>query len=85
MVHCIACYSGSCGMALWGVSWKAHLCVVLTTAASRPLILLILSCGSFRVVTHWSVGQEGELNAGVSFNKDLSSFLWEVLKLMMIK
>lgn len=37
------------------------------------------------MVAHWSVGREGELNAGVSFHKGLGSFLWEVLKLMMMK
>lgn len=86
IAHCLACYSGSCGVALWGVSWKAHLRVALATAASELLSLLMLSfCGRFTVVTHWSVGQEGELKAGVSFHKGLSSFLWEGLKLMMVK
>lgn len=69
IVHCLACYSGACGVALWGVSWKAHLCVALVTAASELLSLLMLSfCGCFKVVAYWSIGQEGELNAGVSFH-----------------
>lgn len=55
IAHCLACYSGSCGVALWGVSWKAHLRVALATAASELLSLLMLSfCGRFTVVAHWS-------------------------------
>lgn len=93
---CLHCCDGNSSLPclllwfLWngfvGMSWKACLCVALTTAAREPLSCLILSfCGSFRVVAHWSVGQEEELNAGVSFHKGLSSFLWEVLKLMMME
>lgn len=85
IVYCLACYSASCGMALWEVSWQAHLFVAPAAASKQASVFadpefLWQLC----VVAHWSVGQKGELNAGVSFYKGLSSFLWEVRKLIMI-
>lgn len=39
IVYCLACYSASCGMALWEVSWQAHLFVAPAAASKQASVL----------------------------------------------
>lgn len=78
-VHCCAFYTGLCWMALCGASWKAHLCVLVTTAAREALSFW--SWASVAALVWWHTLM---LDGRCGFSQGFE-LLWEGLKLMMIK